>query len=167
MEELEAELKAERSRLRALTTEQTKAQREKEAVLLDLHRTESVRGYLGDSTCYSVNERCTQDMADIRQQLQQFKQENHDLERELRSNANAEQKARLLEAKVTENLESIEQLRQERSLLAADHKELQRRYAKASEVRPSLICNGGFDLLIAHTGGQPSQERVRRLADFT
>ena len=106
-------------------------------------------------------------MADIRQQLQQFKQENHDLERELRSNANAEQKARLLEAKVTENLESIEQLRQERSLLAADHKELQRRYAKASEVRPSLICNGWFDLLIAHTGGQPSQERVRRLADFT
>ena len=42
MEELEAELKAERSRLRALTTEQTRAQREKEAVLLDLRRTESV-----------------------------------------------------------------------------------------------------------------------------
>ena len=42
MEELEAELKAERSRLRALTTEQTKAQREKEAVLLDMRRTESV-----------------------------------------------------------------------------------------------------------------------------
>ena len=43
MAELEAELKAERSRLRALTAEQTKAQREKEAVLLDLRRTESVR----------------------------------------------------------------------------------------------------------------------------
>lgn len=42
MAELEAELKAERSRLRALTAEQTKAQREKEAVLLDLRRTESV-----------------------------------------------------------------------------------------------------------------------------
>ena len=43
MEELEAQLKAERSRLRALTSEQTKAEREKEAVLLDLRRTESVR----------------------------------------------------------------------------------------------------------------------------
>ena len=74
-------------------------------------------------------------MTDIRQQLQQIKQENHELERELRSNANAEQKARLLEAKVAENLENIEQLRQERSMLAADHKQLQRRYAKASEVR--------------------------------
>ncbi len=42
MEELEAELKQERSRLRALTTEQTRAQRDKEAVLLDLRRTESV-----------------------------------------------------------------------------------------------------------------------------
>ncbi|KAI8969366.1 hypothetical protein BD414DRAFT_503572 [Trametes punicea] len=114
MAELEAQLKAERSRLRALTTEQTKAHREKEALLLDLRRTES-------------------DMADIRQQLQQIKQENHTLEKELRSNATAEQNARLLEAKVAENLESIEQLRQERSLLAADHKELQRRYAKASE----------------------------------
>ncbi len=46
MAELEAELKAERSRLRALTAEQTKAQREKEAVLLDLRRTESVRRYI-------------------------------------------------------------------------------------------------------------------------
>ncbi|KAI0366979.1 hypothetical protein BV20DRAFT_951123 [Pilatotrama ljubarskyi] len=114
MAELEAQLKAERSRLRALTTEQTKAQREKEAVLLDLRRTES-------------------DMAEVREQLQHIKQENHELEKELRSNATADQKARLLEAKVAENLENIEQLRQERSLLAADHKDLQRRYAKASE----------------------------------
>ena len=42
MEELEAELRAERSRLRALTTEQNKAQREKETVVMNLHRTESV-----------------------------------------------------------------------------------------------------------------------------
>ena len=75
-----------------------------------------------------------QDMADVRQQLQHLKQENHDLEKELRGNANAEQKVRLLEAKVSENLDSVEQLRQERSMLAADHKELQRRYTKASEV---------------------------------
>ncbi|KAI0675751.1 hypothetical protein C8Q78DRAFT_964116 [Trametes maxima] len=114
MATLEAELKEERSRLRALTTEQSKAQREKEAVLLDLRRTES-------------------DMTDVRDQLQQIKQENHELEKELRSNATAEQKARLLEAKVSENLENIEQLRQERSILAADHKDLQRRYSKASE----------------------------------
>ncbi|KAI0664228.1 hypothetical protein C8Q70DRAFT_225129 [Cubamyces menziesii] len=114
MAELEAELKAERRRLRALTAEQTKAQREKEAVLLDLRRTES-------------------DMADVREQLQHIKQENHELEKELRSNATVDQKARLLEAKVAENLENMEQLRQERSMLAADHKDLQRRYAKASE----------------------------------
>ena len=45
-----------------------------------------------------------------------------------------EANVRLLEAKVAENLDSVEQLRQERSMLAADHKELQRRYTKASEV---------------------------------
>ena len=73
-------------------------------------------------------------MADVRDQLLRMKQENHDLERELRSNANAEQKARLLESKVAQNLENIEQLRQERSILAADHKELQRRYSKATQV---------------------------------
>ena len=43
MEELEGELRAERSRLRALTSDQTKAQHEKETVRLDLRRTESVR----------------------------------------------------------------------------------------------------------------------------
>ena len=47
---------------------------------------------------------------------------------------NAEQKARLLEAKVRENMSTIEQLRQERSILARDHKDLQQRYAQASEV---------------------------------
>jgi hypothetical protein len=49
-------------------------------------------------------------------------------------NANAEQKARLLEAKVRENTSTVEQLRQERSILARDHKDLQQRYAQASEV---------------------------------
>ena len=134
MEQLEAELKAERSRLRALTTDQTRAQREKEAVLMNLRRTESVS--VGHThTAGSSDMVSNQDMSDVRQQLQQMKQENHDLERELRSNASAEQKARLLEAKVATNLENIEQLRQERSILAADHKELQRRYSKATEVR--------------------------------
>lgn len=49
-------------------------------------------------------------------------------------NTNAEQKARLLEAKVRENASAIEQLRQERTILARDHKDLQQRYAQASEV---------------------------------
>lgn len=49
-------------------------------------------------------------------------------------NSNVEQKARHLESRVAENVDTIEQLRQERSLLAADHKKLQKRYAEASEV---------------------------------
>ncbi|KAF8238118.1 hypothetical protein L208DRAFT_1243498 [Tricholoma matsutake] len=112
--DLEASLKAERSQLRALTTEQNRMQREKADVLTQLQRTES-------------------DMDDVRQQLQKYKQENHDLETELRQNANAEQKARLLEGRVAENMETIDQLRQERTLLAADHKELQRRFSDISE----------------------------------
>jgi len=52
----------------------------------------------------------------------------------LPENVNIEQKARLLETKVAENAETIEQLRQERSQLAADHKQLQRRFAEVSEV---------------------------------
>lgn len=71
-------------------------------------------------------------MDDVRQQLQKYKQENHDLH--LIENANAEQKARLLEGRVAENMETIDQLRQERTLLAADHKELQRRFSDISEV---------------------------------
>ena len=50
-------------------------------------------------------------------------------------NVNAKQKARLLESRVAENMQTIDQLRQERSLLAADHKELQRRFSEISEVR--------------------------------
>ena len=52
-------------------------------------------------------------------------------------NATAEQKARILEGRVTENLETIEQLRHERSLLAADHKQLQRRFTELTEVSDS------------------------------
>ena len=43
--ELEEQLRAERSRLRSLTTEQSKAERQKEAVVLQLQRTESVSQY--------------------------------------------------------------------------------------------------------------------------
>lgn len=52
-------------------------------------------------------------------------------------NATAEQKARLLEVRVSENAETVEQLRQERSLLAVDHKELQRRFSEISEASAS------------------------------
>ncbi|KAH9940729.1 uncharacterized protein BXZ73DRAFT_42510 [Epithele typhae] len=114
MEELEAELKDERSRLRALTSEQTKAQREKDKVERELRRAET-------------------DMSDIREQLQRIKQENHDLEHELRSNSSAEQKARILQARVAENAANLDQLRQERSLIISDHKDLQRQYAKATD----------------------------------
>ncbi|KAJ7781957.1 hypothetical protein DFH07DRAFT_1017858, partial [Mycena maculata] len=112
--DLEADLKSERSRLRALSTEQSRVQRDKENVLLQLQRTEM-------------------DMEDVKQQLQRFKEENHELEAELRVNVNAEQKARLLEVRVSENAETVEQLRQERSLLAMDHKDLQRRFSEISE----------------------------------
>lgn len=90
-------------------------------------------------------------MDDVKQQLQRLKKENHNLEKELRGallmtmdniipliciaeNATIEQKARLLETRVVENAETIENLRQERSLLATDHKALQRRFAEISEV---------------------------------
>lgn len=49
-------------------------------------------------------------------------------------NANAEQKARLLEIRVAENADTIEQLRQERALLVSDHKGLQHRFSEISEV---------------------------------
>jgi len=48
--------------------------------------------------------------------------------------ATAEQKARLLGVKAEENAETIEHLRQERSLLAAEHKKLQQCFKTASEV---------------------------------
>jgi myosin protein heavy chain len=131
--DLEVDLKAERARLRVLTVEQTHAEREKENVLLQMRRTES-------------------DMEDVKLQLQRVKRNNNDLEGELRgvycftslapilhkslstANATAEQKARLLEVKSEENAETIEHLRQERSLLTAEHKKLQQRFKKALEV---------------------------------
>ncbi|KAI0057426.1 hypothetical protein BV25DRAFT_1892643 [Artomyces pyxidatus] len=112
--DLEEELRTERTRLRVLATEQNKAERDKENVLLQLRRTES-------------------DMDDVKRQLQSIKRSNNELEDELRVNATAEQKARLLEVKTAENAETIEQLRQERSLLIADHKKLQKRFKEASE----------------------------------
>ncbi|KAF9006188.1 hypothetical protein BDQ17DRAFT_1389747 [Cyathus striatus] len=104
--ELEADLKAERSRLRVLTVDQN--------ILMQVQRNEA-------------------DMEDVRQQLTRLKHSNKNLEKELRENANAEQKARLLETRVTENIDTIEQLRQERSFLVSEHKQLQQKYLQVSE----------------------------------
>ncbi|KAG6841233.1 hypothetical protein C0991_000517 [Blastosporella zonata] len=112
--DLEADLKSERSQLRALTTKQNQVQREKAGIMSQLQRTES-------------------DMEDVKKHLQKFKKENHDLEKELRENVNIEQKARLLESRVAENLQTIDNFRHERSLLATDHKALQQRFSAISE----------------------------------
>jgi len=63
--DLEEALKAERARLRDLMVEQTRAEREKENVLLQLRRTES-------------------DMEDVKLQMQRVKRNNNVLEDELR-----------------------------------------------------------------------------------
>ncbi|EMD38973.1 hypothetical protein CERSUDRAFT_47964 [Gelatoporia subvermispora B] len=115
LQDLEGKLKAERTQLKAFTAEQARYQREKEQVYNQLGETESA-------------------MAEMKDHLQRLKKENHDLEAELRANATAEQKARLLENKISTNAETIEQLRHERSLLSADHKELQQRFKQLSEV---------------------------------
>lgn len=50
------------------------------------------------------------------------------------ANVTVEQKARRLESKVAENASTMDQLRQERSVLIQDHKSLQKRYSEISEV---------------------------------
>lgn len=49
-------------------------------------------------------------------------------------NATVEQKARLLETRVVENVDTIEHLRQERAILVNEHKGLQRRFKDATDV---------------------------------
>jgi predicted nuclease with TOPRIM domain len=122
-----------------LTTEKGAAERARADVLAQLQRTDA-------------------DAEDVKRELRRAKAENAALEKELRgapgrvatlggcvltrgtANTNAEQKARLLEGRVNENLATIEQLRQERSLLAASHKDLQKQYAEASDVRSRLFA---------------------------
>ncbi|KAJ2930836.1 hypothetical protein H1R20_g6245, partial [Candolleomyces eurysporus] len=112
--DLERALSEERSRLRSIAAEQERAEKDKKHVLSDLRRAES-------------------DMDGVKQELQRLKQENNELEKELRQNTTADQKARLLETKVAENMDTIAQLRQERSFITKDHKDLQRRYSELSE----------------------------------
>ena len=61
-------------------------------------------------------------------------------------NSTAEQRTRLLEAKVIENTETIEQLRQERSVLVSDYKDLQKQFGDVVKVRhanfpPSVLID--------------------------
>ncbi|KAJ3518259.1 hypothetical protein NMY22_g13770 [Coprinellus aureogranulatus] len=117
--DLENALSEERSRMRSIAAEQERVEKDKKRVLADLRRAES-------------------DMDDVRDHLQRLKQENHELEKELRQNSTAEQKARLLETKVAENQGTISQLRQERNLINKDHKDLQKRYSELSETVSKL-----------------------------
>jgi uncharacterized coiled-coil DUF342 family protein len=149
---LESELKAERSKLRSLLTEQDRFERERENVLAKLRRTESVSDllllqYRNDGTHFTGS----QDMDDVKSGLHRVKQDNHKLEAELRgmqearireyvsthqciATATVEQKARNLQAKVSENTDAIDRMRQERSMLLKDHKQLQQQYADVNEV---------------------------------
>ncbi|KAG6877425.1 hypothetical protein C0993_007593 [Termitomyces sp. T159_Od127] len=137
--DLEADLKSERSQLRALTAKQNQIQREKAGILSQLSRTES-------------------DMDDVKQHLQKFKKENQDLEKELRDNANIEQKARLLESRLAGNAETIENLRHERSLLTADYKALQQRFSAISEEADRLR--------LAYNSSSTSHENRRQQLDL-
>ncbi|KAG7094132.1 hypothetical protein E1B28_007744 [Marasmius oreades] len=111
---LEENLKIERARIRSMAAEQNRIAQEKDGVLSQLQTTET-------------------DMENVKQQLLTYKKENREMENELRVNANAEQRVRLLESKVKENTETMEQLREERALLVVEHKELQRKFTKISE----------------------------------
>lgn len=88
-------------------------------------------------------------MDDVRTQLDKVKHDNRELEAELRglplfmiscyfiayvprATETVDQRARLLEVKVSENHDVIESLRKERESLAADHATLQHRYVEAS-----------------------------------
>ena len=85
--------------------------------------------------------------------MAKLRKENQKLEKELRGtdfesiqsalpcqltisveNATVEQKARLLETRVVENVDTIEHLRQERSILVNEHKGLQRRFKDITDV---------------------------------
>ena len=89
-------------------------------------------------------------MDDVKANLHRVRQDNHKLEAELRgtrtesrggrdahkptATATVEQKAKNLQVKVTENADVLDRLRQERSLLLSDHKQLQLQYADVNEV---------------------------------
>ncbi|KAG9100904.1 hypothetical protein FRC06_003550 [Ceratobasidium sp. 370] len=117
--ELEEDLRAERSKLRSLAAEHSRVAREKTEVLAKLERT-------------------NQDVDSVKAQLERYKNDNKELETELRSNAIAESKARHLEAKLYENNLQIENLRSEREILTRDHEQLRKRFEEITERAESL-----------------------------
>ena len=114
-------------------------------------------------------------MDDVKASLHRVKQDNHKLEAELRgtrtesrreistqkhvATATVEQKAKNLQAKVTENVDVLDRLRQERSMLLKDHKQLQHQYADVNEVGPMRIQKRVLSYLL-----KPSQ-RMNALRD--
>lgn len=69
-------------------------------------------------------------------------------------NATVEQKARLLENKVSENAETIEQLRKERALLMTDHKKLQKEFTQVSEVCLTVMITLPLEFNLSTTACQ-------------
>ncbi|KAH7335361.1 hypothetical protein B0J17DRAFT_719897 [Rhizoctonia solani] len=112
--QLEEDLRAERGKLRSLAAEHSRATRDKVDVLARLERT-------------------NQDMDVVKAQLERFKNNNKELEKELRSNAIAETKARHLEGRLQENNMQIDNLRSEREILTRDHDQLKKRFAEITE----------------------------------
>lgn len=157
--DLEDELKAERANLRALTTEQNRLQRSKAEVLSQLQRTEAVgiwpfscnpiysssfrtwRTFVNSCSRSSKKITIWKKSCEVSSIFGEFWYLTIGV-----VNATAEQKARILEGRVTENLETIEQLRHERSLLAADHKQLQRRFTELTEVSDSYSFSTPVDI---------------------
>ncbi|CAE7071135.1 unnamed protein product [Rhizoctonia solani] len=117
--QLEEDLRAERSKLRSLAAEHSRVTRDKTDVLARLERT-------------------NQDMDVVKAQLERFKNNNKELEKELRSNAIADTKARHLEARLHENNMQIDNLRSERENLTRDHEQLKKRFAEITERAEAL-----------------------------
>ncbi|CAE6516063.1 unnamed protein product [Rhizoctonia solani] len=117
--QLEEDLRAERGKLRSLGAEHSRVMRDKTDVLARLERT-------------------NQDMDVVKAQLDRFKNNNKELEKELRSNAIADTKARHLETRLHENNMQIDSLRSERELLTRDHEQLKKRFAEITERAETL-----------------------------
>ncbi|CAE6417482.1 unnamed protein product [Rhizoctonia solani] len=117
--QLEEDLRAERGKLRSLAAEHSRATRDKTDVLARLERT-------------------NQDMDVVKAQLERFKNNNKELEKELRGNSIAETKARHLEARLHENNMQIDTLRSEREVLTRDHDQLKKRFAEITERAEAL-----------------------------
>jgi len=80
--ELEADLQAERAKLRAITVERNRELHGKEDIAASLQRTQGVCSYVLSQT--HLLRMSPQDMDLVKEQLRKYKQENYELESELR-----------------------------------------------------------------------------------